>query len=201
MPTAPDSESAARTEPIRVLFVCTANICRSAFAEVVARHLAGFEAGVEFSSAGTYGLPAHPMNPDIAVYMPRGASSEGFASRRVNSRLVSDAELILTMEASHRTFLIEEYPAAFRRILTLGQFAEAASQSDRTGRALIADLSTSRPPTRPFQDVPDPYRRGPAANERAAALLSQLLGVIVPALLGTRVDEGLPDRSNASGDA
>ena len=42
------------SEPLRVLFVCTANICRSPFMEIYARSLAGD--GVVVSSAGTYGM-------------------------------------------------------------------------------------------------------------------------------------------------
>ena len=166
----------------RVLFVCTANICRSAFAEVLARSLAGPDAGVVFASAGTYGLPAHPMNPEVAVHLPEGVSGEGFRSRRVTAGIVADADLILPAEASHRTYLLEEYPSAFRRILTLGQFAEAASTSGLTGRALLEEVARFRPMARPEHDVADPYRRGAAANAAATAQIERLLRVIVPAL-------------------
>ena len=40
-------------DPIRVLFVCTANICRSPYLELRARQLLGPDSGVEVSSAGT----------------------------------------------------------------------------------------------------------------------------------------------------
>lgn len=42
------------SDAIRVLFVCTANICRSAYAEVMARHLLGDDPSVEVSSAGVH---------------------------------------------------------------------------------------------------------------------------------------------------
>jgi protein-tyrosine-phosphatase len=167
----------------RVLFVCTANICRSAYAEVLARHLAGPEAGVTFASAGTYGLRAQPLNPDIGEFLPAGADSDGFASRRVTREMVEQADLVLAMESVHRSFLLEEYPAAFRKVLTLGQFAEAARGSEARGRDLLAEVARSRPPARPEHDIADPYRRGRAANEAAAAQILGLLGVIVPALV------------------
>ena len=47
-----------RASPLHVLFVCTANICRSPFMEMAARELAGPDAAVEFSSAGTHGFDA-----------------------------------------------------------------------------------------------------------------------------------------------
>jgi sulfate adenylyltransferase len=112
---------------MRVLFVCTANICRSAYAEVLARHVLGPGSGLAVASAGTYGLPAQPLNPDIGVHLPVGADPSGFASRRVTRADVEGADLVLAMEASHRRFLLDEFPAAFRRVFLLGQFAEAVA--------------------------------------------------------------------------
>jgi protein-tyrosine-phosphatase len=142
-------------DPIRVLFVCTANICRSAYAEVLARHLLGAGSGVEVASAGTYGLPAQPLNPDIGVFLPAGADPAGFASRRVTRAVVEAADLVLAMEASHRRFLLDEYPAAFRRVFLLGQFAEVVTgregQIGRTGPGDRRDQSAS--------PMPEPHAR------------------------------------------
>ena len=197
MDRADDGDSEA--EPLRVLFVCTGNICRSAYAETVARHLAGVEAEVVFSSAGTHGLRAHPMSPEMAVHLPDGAECGGFASRRITPEIVAYADLILTSEAAQRTYLIEDHPAAFRRILTLGQFAEAASTTGLTGRSLVNEVGRLRPPARAEQDVADPYLRGDEANARAAAQLDRLLHVIVPALARPRAPR--PEPSHASDDA
>ena len=175
---------AQTASPIRALFVCTANICRSAYAETVARHLLGDREDLVFASAGTHGLTAQPINPDIAVYLPDGAEPAGFASRRVTRELVENADLVLTAEASHRTFLIEEFPRAFRKVLTLGQFAEAARGSELRGRELIAAVGRQQPPMRPEHDVRDPYRRGRAANAEAAARINELLATVVPGLTG-----------------
>lgn len=168
---------------LRVLFVCTANICRSAYAEVVARSWPGAGAEVEFTSAGTHGLPAQPLNRDIAEFLPPGARGDDFASRKVTRALVDEADLVLTADASHRAFLLEEDPRPFRKVLTLGQFAEAAGRSELRGRELIAAVGRQQPPARPEHDVRDPYRRGRAANAEAAARIDELLAIVVPALL------------------
>ena len=186
MDRADDGDSEA--EPLRVLFVCTGNICRSAYAETVARYLAGVEAEVVFSSAGTHGLRAHPMSPEMAVHLPDGAECGGFASRRITPEIVAYADLILTSEAAQRTYLIEDHPAAFRRILTLGQFAEATERTEARGRALVDEIFRMRPPTRPRHDIADPYRRGRAANEQAAAQITRLLESVVPVLVDTMSD-------------
>jgi protein-tyrosine-phosphatase len=137
------------------------------------------------ASAGTYGLPAQPLNPDIGVHLPAGADPAGFASRRVSRADVDAADLVLAMEASHRKFLLEEYPAAFRRVFLLGQFAEAVASGDPggpRGQALVDAIAAQRPPARREHDVADPYRRGVEANARAAAQIAGYLAVVLPAL-------------------
>ena len=183
-----EASDASAAQPLRVVFVCTANICRSAFAEVLARHLAGAGAPVMFASAGTYGLPAQPMNPDIAEFLPEGASPEGFASRPITAAIAAEADLMLTAEAVHRTFVLQEYPTTFRKVLTLGQFAEATERTEARGRALVDEIFRMRPPTRPRHDIADPYRRGRAANEQAAAQITRLLEIVVPVLVDTMSD-------------
>src|SRR4051812_32932148 len=72
-----ENESVARhrkPEPVdgefRLLFVCTGNICRSPFAEILTRHLlvgrlGGRVAGrFEISSAGVQAVVGSPMHPD-----------------------------------------------------------------------------------------------------------------------------------------
>ncbi len=61
----PDGGGRAPT-PLRVLFVCTANICRSPYLELRARQLLGPDAGVEVSSAGTHGFDAAPVSDTMA---------------------------------------------------------------------------------------------------------------------------------------
>ncbi|WP_248583343.1 adenylyl-sulfate kinase [Nocardioides sp. InS609-2] len=170
------------SRPLKVLFVCTANICRSAFMEVTARHLVGDRDDIEFSSAGTRGFTDKPLDADMAGALTTGADHAGFTSRPVTRQLVDEADVILTAESSHRADLIEDHPAAFRKIFTLAQFAEAASTSNRHGRALIADIGTQRAAAKPEHDISDPYRRGPQAAADCGQRISSLLDAVIPAL-------------------
>lgn len=168
--------------PLNVLFVCTANICRSAYMEIRARQLADGARGLSFSSAGTHGFTDHAMDEVMAgtLEQPDGA----FRSRRLSRQLVERADVILTAEATHRAHILEEYPQAFRRVFTLGQFAASIGQFDGLrGRDLIAAAGQRRTAADPALDVADPYRRGNAAAETAAGTISTMLSVIVPALV------------------
>ncbi|WP_240311852.1 adenylyl-sulfate kinase [Nocardioides houyundeii] len=169
---------------IKVLFVCTANICRSAFMEVTARHLAGDRTDIEFSSAGTHGFKDHALDEGMAAVLAAGVSHDDFTSRPVTRELIEGADVVLTAESTHRTFLLEEHPQAFRKVFTLAQFAEAAEASDLRGRDLIKSLGRQRGAARHEHDIADPYRRGPQASSEAAQRITGLLQTVIPALTG-----------------
>ncbi|GGO79106.1 adenylyl-sulfate kinase [Nocardioides deserti] len=174
-------------QPLKVLFVCTANICRSPFMEVVARKLAGPDASVTFASAGTHGFRDHPMDEVMGGTLAgRGAEVGDFASRAVTRQMVDEADLVLTAEAAHRTFILDDQPAAFRKVFTIGQFAEAVRAADTSlaGRELVRAVGDRRGTADAMLDVADPYRRGPEAAEQAAVGIEELLRVIIPRLTG-----------------
>jgi len=163
--------------PLRVLFVCTANICRSAYAEVRSRQLLGEGWGIEVSSAGTHGWVDHPMDAYMAAELrARGADPSGFRSRRLTAQIVKDADLILTMEVKHRDFILDEWPGAFKKTYTLHQFADIASAApDLDMRRLIAEAPRLRKAPGASGDVPDPYGRGADAATACAMQLDALL--------------------------
>jgi sulfate adenylyltransferase len=178
-----------KQRPLSVLFVCTANICRSPFMEITARHLAGDDASVVFSSAGTHGFREYAMDSVMAgTLTERGLNADEFLSRPLTSALIEDADLVLTAEASHRAFILDDHAAAFRKVFTLGQVAEVLRNSpvDLTGENLLRALGERRGATEPRLDVRDPYGRGPAAAAEAAEQIDELLRVVVPALAGSR---------------
>ena len=184
-----------------VLFVCTANISRSPFAEYAARALLAGNGvtgnrltgdgltcngqRLRVASAGTHGWDAHPVDGHMAAELAvRDLDHTDFRSRRLLGHHVQQADLVLTMEAAQRTYVLQEWPAAIRRVYTLGQFAKALrSIEDRlTGQALLKELRRAQPTARPEDDVVDPYGRGAAAAAAAAHQIEDLLVRIVPML-------------------
>jgi sulfate adenylyltransferase len=172
-------------DPIKVLFVCTANICRSPYLELRARQILGPASGVEVSSAGTHGFDDEPASDTMRVEFARhGTDPSSFRSRPVTGDLIDQADVVLTAEASHRARLLEDRPAAFKKVFTLGQFAASARAVDPglRGRDLIAALASRRVPASPDHDIADPYRRGDEAAARAAVQMEDLLSVVVQRL-------------------
>jgi protein-tyrosine phosphatase len=81
----------------RLVFVCHGNICRSAFADVVAR-----EAGLNIASFGlstSADMPAHP--PAVAAAARLGYDMAAHRTMRVEEYQPLEGDLLLAMEVRH----------------------------------------------------------------------------------------------------
>jgi sulfate adenylyltransferase len=171
-------------KPFHVLFVCTANICRSASLEALARHAAPAGTDLVFSSAGTHGWTDQHVDDAIRAALPAEVGTTDFRSRQLTKDLLDEADLVLTAETAHRSYILDDQPQLFRKVYTLGQFAEAVAKAPEglTRDELLQHVAASRGPADPALDVPDPYRRGPEAASACVARLDELLHDVLPAL-------------------
>ena len=99
------------SRPLRVVFVCLGNICRSPIAERVAERAAA-EAGitgVEFSSAGTISEEYDdPMDHRaVAVLKERGYRYADHRARRITEAQIESADLVVAMEDVHLRSVLE----------------------------------------------------------------------------------------------
>lgn len=109
---------------MRILFVCTGNICRSPTADGIARHLAerlGMQGELEFDSAGTHSYHTDEA-PDPRAQ--RAARTRGYDLSRLRARpvLVEDFErfdLILAMDRGHLAWLRRQCPSEYRHKLAM----------------------------------------------------------------------------------
>lgn len=116
---------------MNLLFVCTGNTCRSAMAEELARRMAGqLELDdFEVNSAGTdadEGLPA--SYGACAVIAERGGDLFNHSALQLTRGLVEDADLILTMERTHKAQVLRLCPEAAGRTHTLLGYATCVDQ-------------------------------------------------------------------------
>lgn len=199
------SDTSARPDQtLRVLFVCTANISRSPYAERRAAHLlagagtagpagpAGTALAV--ASAGVPGLAGREMDPAMVVELEkRGGSSTGHVSRAVSAEILDSCDLVLTVEFAHRLRILDAWPEHGRKLFGVNQLADAVGRVPRPhgGPATLdAALEVARPDSLAW-DVADPYRRGRRAAKRCADEIDEALAVILPALDGIRTPAGL----------
>ncbi len=157
------------TEPVRILFVCLGNICRSPTVEGVFRahaEKAGWGAMFEVDSAGTSdehsGKPADHRSQEHAK--ERGYDISSLRARLVNTHDFERFDYILAMDS---------------KVLTDLQQLQILSSQPKAELALFLDYVDERA----GQDVPDPYYSGGAAfdhvldlaDEGSVALLRFLL--------------------------
>jgi len=146
---------ARTTRPVRILFVCLGNICRSPTAEGVMRALvrdAGLQESIELDSAGTGGwhVGSPPDERATETARARGIVLEG-AARQVRAEDFEDFDLIVAMDSANL--------ADLRRM--------APDERMREKVRLLRELdpaSMDQDPTHPL-DVPDPYYGGPRGFE------------------------------------
>ena len=145
------------TKPLKVLFVCTGNICRSPTAEGVFRHVvekAGLADRVTSDSAGTgdYHIGEAPDSRAQSAALTRGYDLSPLCARQVRLRDFSEFDYILAMDETHVSQLRRLSPPEHAAKVRL--FMEFAGQ----GAA---------------REVPDPYYGGPQGFERVLDMVEQ----------------------------
>lgn len=142
--------------PVKVLFVCLGNICRSPAAEGVFRHLVeqkGLEHHYVIDSAGTYGGHAGDL-PDqrMRVHAIRRGYNLTHRSRRITSGEIEDWDVIVAMDKNN-IYALQSLCATVeetRKIVPMAAFLRCHPHNDY---------------------VPDPYYEGSQGFELVLDLL------------------------------
>lgn len=126
--------------PHRLLFVCTANICRSPMAEELARLYAEERRwNVEVRSAGTHAIEGNPAAPNaIKAIKDVGGDLSGHRSQPMSLELVEWADRILVMEMRHAATIRDLYPESDEKVQLLGTFGGMMEIDDPYGRWIFA---------------------------------------------------------------
>ncbi len=182
---------------LRVVFVCTANIARSPYAERRAVSMLRDLPAFRFGSAGIPGHPGRPMDETMAsVLGERGGASEGHISRSVDWWTTALADLVLTFEFAQHMRILDAFPNQAHKVLGLGQFADSAARllpsnpeeqpstlpDDPRERVLLAAAAAQ--PDSMTWDIADPYRRGISVARACADQIDEALGRMVPLFTG-----------------
>lgn len=160
-------------EKIRLLFVCTGNICRSPTAEVVMRSMAkqrGLSHRIEVASAGTqaYHVGEGADRRSVSHAARRGYDLSAHQARKFVSSDVHDFDYILCMDRSHLE-VVKEASVPFQRA-QVELFLKFAARG-------------------PAQDMPDPYYGGDRGFENVLDLCEAGSQGMIEHLLQAELDE------------
>jgi protein-tyrosine-phosphatase len=132
-----------------VLFVCTANICRSPMAAAIFKKILKEKGYVDewiVESAGTWSLEDQPAAEKTQkVLRNRGIDISDHRSRGVNRQLLDSFDLILTMEEGQKEALRVEFPEFATKIFLLSEVADAkVNIDDPIGLSLVDFEETAK---------------------------------------------------------
>lgn len=116
---------------MRVLAVCTGNVCRSPLVERVLQ--AGFDdiapGAFAVRSAGVEALVGSRTTPEIAALAERmGVPIDDFRARALDVDEVKEADLVLALDRGHRAAIVERVPQALKKTFTLRELARLLPQ-------------------------------------------------------------------------
>ncbi len=113
----------------RVLFICTANICRSPMAGGIFDALAeDMRLSFRSESAGVAALVKEPAAPHAVRAMEElGIDIRGHRARQVDEAVIQSADLVLTMTPRHRETLHRNFPEFREKIRTLPEYSTGSA--------------------------------------------------------------------------
>lgn len=187
------AEPVRSAEPFRLVFVCTANRCRSPMAEHLARRsLKKRHIPAEVSSVGRLkgGLGATPGAAEAMARRKLDLSNH--VSAQLGPEVLDDAHLVLVMERGHLSDVYQTQPDAIDHAFTLGEFPSLLRTIKRDpslmstaspfegARQRIALANQARDPVRILvddesSDVADPMGRWALHYRRTAKQLASLI--------------------------
>ena len=143
----------------RVLFVCTANVCRSPMAEALFGVLAA-ESGLPCvaRSAGVAALVGQPIAPHARQALEEvGVFAEGHRARQVDEAMLEESDIVLAMTAEHAALLRRLSEPSSMKVHTLLGYANRRTDAE---------------------GIPDPYGQSMTVHRASVRQLLHHLSVL-----------------------
>jgi protein-tyrosine phosphatase len=187
-----------------LLFVCTGNVCRSPFAELLTAHLLAQRLGAAvrpfwLASAGIEAVVGSAIHPDTRRQLEpwglAGTDADRFTARQLEMGMIEQADVILTASVQQRSAVLRLCPPALAKTFTVLEFARLIGTVDpgalpvdpvQRAHALVrlapAQRGVQRVATPEDDSVADPMGKRRRAHKAAAQQISGAVTAIASAI-------------------
>jgi protein-tyrosine phosphatase len=145
----------------KVLFVCIGNICRSPMAEGLFKQALREKAVCSAGISAMVGEPADPLA--IQLMWEHGIDICEHRARSIAGWMISETDLIVTMDQDQKHFIEQRYPASKGKVMRIGEGGK--------------------------YDVPDPYRQGLSTFRHSYNLIAEGIDQLVERIAQTTKEE------------
>jgi protein-tyrosine-phosphatase len=112
---------------MKILTVCTGNICRSPMAEGILRAIFQAYPFMTVSSAGTHAVVGNPATEfAILASQEKGIDITGHSARPLDRALIRSSDIILCMEPSHAEWVLSIDSSIYEKVYGLADFSGVA---------------------------------------------------------------------------
>ena len=126
-------------QKIKIMFVCTGNICRSAMADkMLAKRVAEEKLNIEVYSAGTFAENGdYPTVEAIEAMEEYGVDLKLHRATNIRKSNIAEMDLVLCATTNHKNMVLQLYPNLVGQVYTMkeyvGETADGINISDPWG--------------------------------------------------------------------
>lgn len=129
---------------MKILFVCTANICRSVMAAGILKKLLTNSTGshtIDVASAGIDALEGYtPDRTTHEICNKHGVHIDSHKARQLTKAMLKETDIVLCMEKIHKQRILSAFPKFIKHVFLLNEYLhkdpiDDAAIKDPTGKS------------------------------------------------------------------